>query len=108
VGYESLTISSDTLLQWPINGTTTNVVANIIEVTATTTGLKLYMPPATQVSDGQSALIRNIGPSEAVNAGAQWIFSRLTQRPGDLRDFGRYAKYKYGKPNSNYPKDIPL
>ena len=61
VGYESLTISSDTLLQWPINGTTTNVVANIIEVTATTTGLKLYMPPATQVSDGQSALIRNIG-----------------------------------------------
>ena len=61
VGYESLTISSNTLLQWPINGTTTNVVANIIEVTATTTGLKLYMPPATQVSDGQSALIRNIG-----------------------------------------------
>jgi hypothetical protein len=61
VGYESLTISADTELQWPINGNTTSVVANIIEVSATTTGLKLIMPPATQVSDGQSALIRNIG-----------------------------------------------
>jgi hypothetical protein len=37
-------------------------VANIIEVTATAnTNLKLYMPAATQVSVGQSALIRNIG-----------------------------------------------
>jgi hypothetical protein len=61
VGYESLTISTDTTLQWPINGNTSNVVANIIEVTATTTGLNLLMPPATQVSDGQTALIRNIG-----------------------------------------------
>jgi len=35
VGYESLTISSTTFLQWPINGNTTDVVANIIDVTAT-------------------------------------------------------------------------
>jgi hypothetical protein len=49
------------VLQWPINGNTSNVVANIIEVTATTTGLRLFMPPATQVSDGQTALIRNVG-----------------------------------------------
>ena len=62
VGYENLTISADTVLQWPVNGNTTSVVANIIEVTATTnTNLKLYMPAATQVSTGQSALIRNIG-----------------------------------------------
>jgi hypothetical protein len=61
VGYESLTISADTELQWPINGNTTSVVANIIEVSATTSGLKLIMPPATQVSEGQSSLIRNIG-----------------------------------------------
>lgn len=61
VGYEQLSIAVDTELQWPINGNTDSVVANIIEVTATTSGLKLYMPPATQVSDGQSALIRNIG-----------------------------------------------
>lgn len=61
VGYEALTISTDTELQWPVNGNTTSVVANIIEVTATATSLKLIMPPATQVSDGQSTLIRNIG-----------------------------------------------
>ena len=62
VGYENLTISTDTVLQWPINGNTSDVVANIIEVTATVnTNLKLYMPPATSVSTGQSALIRNIG-----------------------------------------------
>jgi len=39
VGYESLTISANTTLQWPVNGNTSGVVANIIEVTATTTGL---------------------------------------------------------------------
>ncbi len=61
VGYLSLSISADTELQWPINGNTTSVVANIIEVTATTSGLDLIMPPATQVSNGQSSLIRNIG-----------------------------------------------
>lgn len=62
VGYENLTITANTTLQWPINGNTDSVVANIIEVTATVnTNLKLYMPAATQVSTGQSALIRNIG-----------------------------------------------
>jgi hypothetical protein len=61
VGYEQLTISTDTYLDWPINGNVSDVVANIIEVNATVSGLNLYMPPATQVSDGQSALIRNIG-----------------------------------------------
>jgi hypothetical protein len=62
VGYESLTISSDTTLTWPINGTTTgNVVANIIEVTATAANLKLILPAATQVSNGQAIIIRNIG-----------------------------------------------
>jgi hypothetical protein len=62
VGYESLTISADTTLQWAINGNDqSNVVANIIEVTATTTSLSLIMPPATQVSVGQAVLIRNIG-----------------------------------------------
>lgn len=61
VGYESLSISTDTVLEWPINGNVSDVVANIIEVTATTTNLKLIMPPATQVSAGQSVLIRNIG-----------------------------------------------
>jgi hypothetical protein len=61
VGYEYLSISANTELQWPINGNTTDVVANIIEVNATVGGLNLIMPAATQVSNGQSALIRNVG-----------------------------------------------
>jgi hypothetical protein len=61
VGYEQLTISTDTTLQWPVNGNTSDVVANIIEVTASVANLKLYMPAATQVSVGQSVLIKNIG-----------------------------------------------
>jgi len=62
VGYDQLTISTDTELDWPINGTTnTDVVAAIIQVTATVGSLKLYMPSALQVSTGQSVLIQNIG-----------------------------------------------
>ena len=61
VGYELLTISVDTTLQWPVNGNTNDVVANIIEVDATVASLDLYMPAATQVSTGQSALITNVG-----------------------------------------------
>lgn len=61
VGYELLTISVDTTLQWPVNGNTSDVVANIIEVDATVASLNLYMPAATQVSTGQSALITNVG-----------------------------------------------
>lgn len=61
VGYEYIALTANTELQWPINGNTSDVVANIIEVSASTTGLKLIMPPATQVSEGQSALIRNVG-----------------------------------------------
>lgn len=64
VGYESLTISTDTLLAWPINGTSgTPVAAAIMDVTATVASpvLKLKMPTAYQVSTGQDALIRNIG-----------------------------------------------
>lgn len=77
VGYEQLTISSNTEIQWPINGNTDNVVANIIEVSATTTGLELIMPPATQVSVGQSTLIRNIGsnPFTVVNNSGGTIVS---------------------------------
>ena len=62
IGYDSLTISANTALDWPINGTTNaNVVAAIIQVTATTAGLNLLMPSALQVSTGQSVLIQNIG-----------------------------------------------
>lgn len=61
VSYESLTLSANTLLDWPINGTTGTPTANIIDVTASTAGLSLILPPATQVSTGQTVLVRNTG-----------------------------------------------
>ena len=69
VGYENLTISTDTTLQWPINSNSTSVVANILDVTATANGLKLILPPALEVSVGQAFIVRNIG-----NAG-QYAFT---------------------------------
>jgi hypothetical protein len=77
VGYEQLTLSVDTVLQWPVNGNNADVVANIIEVTATTSGIDLIMPAATQVSTGQSVLIVNIGsnPFTVTNASGGTIIS---------------------------------
>ena len=71
VGYESLSISTNTILQWPVNGNNSNVVANIMDVTATVAGLSLILPSAQQVSVGQNIIIRNTGsnPFNVVNAG---------------------------------------
>lgn len=63
VSYEALTISTNTQLSWPINGNpqSSTPVSSIVDVTATVGGLLLELPPATQVSTGQSVLVRNIG-----------------------------------------------
>jgi hypothetical protein len=63
VGYETLTLSTSTFLEWPINGTTNsgNVVANILEISATAAGVNVHLPSAQQVSNGQAFIIRNIG-----------------------------------------------
>ena len=62
VSYRSITLSANTTLEWPVNGNATaNYAARIMNVTATTGGLVLRMPPANQVSVGQDALIRNVG-----------------------------------------------
>ena len=64
VSYEALSVTADTSLQWPVNGNTNAPVSSIIDVTATlngSTGWLLELPPAQQVSTGQSTLVRNIG-----------------------------------------------
>lgn len=62
VSYRSVTLAANTQLQWPINGNATNdYAARIMQVTATSAGLSLYMPPANQTSVGNDALIRNVG-----------------------------------------------
>lgn len=60
--YRAFTISSSTTLSWPItNEDNSNVTADIMEVTASTTSLNLLMPAANQVSVGKSCIIRNLG-----------------------------------------------
>lgn len=62
VSYRAITLSANTQLEWPINGNATdNYSARIMQVTATTGGLELRMPPANQTSVGNDALIRNVG-----------------------------------------------
>ena len=62
VSYRSITLSANIVLEWPINGSATpNYAARIMDVTATTGGLVMRMPPANQASVGQDALIRNVG-----------------------------------------------
>ena len=62
VSYRAVTLSANTQLQWPINGSATNdYAARIMNVTATAGSLRLDMPPANQTSVGNDALIRNVG-----------------------------------------------
>ena len=62
VSYESLSLTADTTLDWPINGNDTAPASSILDVTTTSyASLSLILPPATQVSTGQSILIRNVG-----------------------------------------------
>lgn len=62
VSFRAFTIAVDTTLSWPINGNATdNYAARIMEVTASSAGLSLLMPPANQTSVGTDALILNVG-----------------------------------------------
>ena len=62
VSFRAVTLSANTTLSWPINGNATDdYAARIMNVTATTGGLTLRMPPANQASVGEDALIRNVG-----------------------------------------------
>ena len=61
VSFRAITLSVNTTLSWPINGNASgDYVARIMQVTPTTAGLSLTMPPANQVSVGTDSLIRNM------------------------------------------------
>jgi hypothetical protein len=63
VSYESITLTANLQLVWPINGnlSTDTPAARIMDVSASSAGLELRMPAADQVSVGQDALIKNTG-----------------------------------------------
>ena len=103
VSFRSITLSADTTLSWPINGNATdNYAARIMEVTASTTGLSLLMPPANQASVGQDALIRNKGSNTftvkdyngntiiAIPAGSSY-YIYITDNPNEAGTWGIIA-----------------
>lgn len=62
VAYRAITLTANTTLEWPINGNDTpNYAARIMQVTASSAGLSILMPPANQTSVGTDALFRNVG-----------------------------------------------
>ena len=62
VSFRAVTLTANTQLNWPSNSTTsTDYAARIMQVSASTAGLSMFMPPANQASVGNDALIRNIG-----------------------------------------------
>ena len=65
ISYRAFTIAVNTALSWPTElATDTNVVAQIMDVTASVGSLELQMPDATGASVGETTLIFNVG-SEA-------------------------------------------
>ena len=68
VSYASVSFSSNVQLYWPQYVATAGqqVAARIMEFTATTTGLNIYLPNAQQTSVGQDILIRNMGSNSFV------------------------------------------
>lgn len=95
VSFRAFTISADTQLSWPINGNATDdYAARIMEVTASTTGLELWMPPANQASVGQDALIRNMGSNSFTVMTYNGNGTIITIAPGE-------AKYIYIETNAN-------
>jgi hypothetical protein len=70
-GYRTVSLSANTTFNWPERGTI-NLIADIMDVTATVGSLSMTLPPADQVGPGQNILIRNVGLNSfsVLNAGS--------------------------------------
>ena len=62
VSYSSLTLSSDVTLSWPEETSTNQSLATkIIDVTASSSGLSIYLPEADKTGTGNTILFNNRG-----------------------------------------------
>lgn len=62
VSYRAISLTTDVELAWPTEmATNTDVVASIMDVTPSGASKTITMPPANQVSVGQTTLIFNVG-----------------------------------------------
>ncbi|MFZ5784022.1 MAG: hypothetical protein ACOY4R_27810 [Pseudomonadota bacterium] len=87
LSYAAFTIDADLVLVWPLEAVEgADVAAAKIDVTATTSGLSVYVPAADKATVGQDILIRNTGANTfavldadggtigAVASGQAWYF----------------------------------
>lgn len=62
--YKAYTIAANLTLIWPLQFIDTpNVVANIMDISASVGGLSIFMPDATQAAPGNGGQFNNIGPN---------------------------------------------
>jgi hypothetical protein len=62
VSYRAVALSADQTLAWPVEtATSANVVAQIMDVTPSVGSLSIIMPPANEVSVGETTLFFNAG-----------------------------------------------
>lgn len=95
VSYRAITLTANTQLEWPINGNATDdYSARIMNVTASSGGLSLFMPPANQTSVGNDALIRNVGANTFTVKDYAGTNTIITIAAGE-------AKYIYITSNAN-------
>ena len=95
VSYRAVTLTANTQLQWPVNGTTTGDVATrIMDVSASSASLSLWMPPADQTSVGNDALIRNTGANSFTVKNYAGTNTIIVIAPGE-------TKYIYITSNAN-------
>jgi hypothetical protein len=62
VSYSAVTLNANTSFDWPLEtAPSSNLMAIIMDVTATTPNLIMTLPDATEASNGQTVLINNVG-----------------------------------------------
>jgi hypothetical protein len=112
VSYIEITLDATLQLVWPINGnlSTETPAARIMDVDATAPSLELRMPPASQVSVGQDALIRNIGTETFTVTTYDGDSTIISIDPGIAKyiyltdngdEFGTWANVEFGAGTSS-------
>lgn len=108
--YQPLTISADTTLFWPLE-TMEGVpyLAAQVDVTATTNGLNLILPPANQGAPGAQSIITDVGanafmladnagnPIVSITAGVSWLVTLID----NSSVAGMWRAYQLGATVSN-------
>lgn len=104
VSYLALALDADTVLEWPLESSTSNdPAARIIDITPTGS-YSIFMPPADQTGNGQTILFNNLGPQSvtiksstgttlaSIGQGEQWQIYLIDNTTAS----GSWRVFRYG------------